>query len=177
MDPGDEWRPAMTTRTIERSADISDCHQYRWWLRRKLNDDNNRVVCFVMLNPSTADAEFDDPTVRRCMQFAIDWGYSILSVRNLFPYRATDKGELLKVNDPTGGDRGLAELKAAVTADLVVAAWGDFVPFERDLTAQMLFRGKPVYCLGTGKKKKPRHPLYQPKAAPLVPFWNCEATS
>lgn len=166
----------MTAFTIERSAEISDCQQYRWWLRRKLNNDNNRVVCFVMLNPSTADGTFDDPTIRRCIGFANAWGYSILSVRNLFPYRATNKRELLTADNPTGGDRGLSELRAATTADLMVAAWGDFVPFERDLTAQMLFRGRPVYCLGTGKHKKPRHPLYQPKTAPLEPFWNCEVS-
>lgn len=165
------------TFCVERSAEISPCGQYRWWLRRVLSSDNNRVCCFVMLNPSTADAEFDDPTIRRCMGFAEAWGYSILSVRNLFPYRATDKRELLTADNPTGGDRGLAELRAASAADLIVAAWGDFVPFERDLTAQIIFRGHKVYCLGTGKKKKPRHPLYQRADAPLVPFWNCEAVA
>src|SRR5574337_1252459 len=134
-------------RDIERSAEISECGRYRWWLRRKLDDANNRVVCFVMLNPSTADAQVDDPTIRRCMQFARDWGFSTLSVRNLFPYRATNKRELSHVFDPTGGDRGIAELKAATTADLVIAAWGTWVPFERDITAQNQLRGKPVYCL------------------------------
>lgn len=159
---------------MERSAEISECGKYRWWLRRVLNGDNERCVCFVMLNPSTADAEIDDPTIRRCMGYASDWGYSILEVRNLFPWRATDKRELLKADNPCGDPRGLTELGNAHKAELIIAAWGTWVPFHRDWTMKYLYsRGRPIYCLRTTKNGAPVHPLYQSRNLTPQPFWNC----
>ena len=110
---------------LRRSAAISSCGTYRWWLRRRFTrGGSEKAVCFLMLNPSTADAERDDPTIRRCMGFARAWGYSVLEVRNLFAWRATHPRELLTATDPTGGPRGDRELRAVAKADLVVAAWG-----------------------------------------------------
>jgi hypothetical protein len=168
----------MKVMSVIGSAEISDCGKYRWWLRRVLNDDNQRCVCFVMLNPSTADAEADDPTIRRCMGFARDWGYSILEVRNLFPYRATNKKELLKADNPCGDPRGLAELGNAHQAELMIAAWGTWVPFNRDWTMREVYsRGRPIYCLRKTGKGAPVHPLYQPADLTPQPFWNCPAPS
>lgn len=128
------------------------------------------TCCFVMLNPSTADALQDDPTIRRCIAFARGWGYDTLSVRNLFPWRATDPKELVEAErtaDIFGGGyggRGEQELLAACTADMLVVAWGAGVPFGRDAAVLRLFKrhfsGKPLYCLGTTKNGHPRHPLY-----------------
>lgn len=159
-----------TPSRILRSAEVSDCGRYRWWLRRSWTYQNlegtkrgKGVVCFVMLNPSTADGTQDDPTIRRCILFAQSWGYDTLSVRNLFPWRATDPKELFNATTVTGGHRGDIELLAAMTADLVVAAWGAGVPFDRDVEAMKLFEAFPnkeIYCLGLTKHGKPRHPLY-----------------
>lgn len=166
---------------IHRSAEISECGRYRWWLRRSwtLRDDRwlrvpgRGVCCFVMLNPSTADAERDDPTIRRCIGFAKKWGYDTLSVRNLFPYRATNPKELLTASHVTGGTRGDVELLAAMTANLVVCAWGANVPFSRDKEALAMFDdqfpGVQLYCLGVTKQGFPRHPLYvKSDAVPLL---------
>lgn len=163
-----------TTNRIDRSAEISECGRYRWWLRRswQLWDDQGQhvegkgVCCFVMLNPSTADAMQDDPTIRRCIGFARAWGYDTLSVRNLFPWRATDPKELLVIDRGhcLGSPRGGIELMAAATADMLVAAWGAGVPFERDREVLRAWRDSfpamPIYCLGTTKHGHPRHPLY-----------------
>ncbi len=119
-----------------------------------------------MLNPSTADANIDDPTIRRCIGFARGWGYDTLSVRNLFPWRATDPKELndLGCLTATGRERGDTELLTACTADLLVVAWGASVPFGRDKQALRMFRrnfpAMSIYCLGTTKGGNPRHPLY-----------------
>ena len=113
-----------------------------------------------MLNPSTADARRDDPTIRRCMGFARLWGYSVLEVRNLFAWRATDPRELLTAPDPTGGPRGDRELQAVAKADLVIAAWGARVPFARDREALALLGGCDLKCLGRTRNGQPRHPLY-----------------
>jgi hypothetical protein len=145
---------------LHNSAGLSDCGRYRYWLRRSWKTGGGgRVVCFVMLNPSTADHEADDPTVRRCMAFTRSWGFSALSVRNLFALRATDPAELLEADDPVGPS-GDAELAAAGAADLVVAAWGASVPFGREARALEILAGVPLHCLGLTKSGAPRHPLY-----------------
>jgi hypothetical protein len=167
---------------LNRSAEVSDCGRYRWWLRRSWthfdaqgqHTPGKGVCCFVMLNPSTADHRQDDPTIRRCIGFARRWGYSILSVRNLFPWRATDPAELFRAETVTGGQRGDQELLAACTADLTVVAWGAAVPFERDRQALAMFAehfpGVPLYCLGKTKAGKPRHPLYVRGDTDPLPF-------
>lgn len=159
-----------THNHVDRSAEISECGRYRWWLRRswKMWDQGMPVVgkgvcCFVMLNPSTADAMQDDPTIRRCIGFARSWGYDTLSVRNLFAYRATDPKELLSAHDPVG-TRNDGELMAGATAHRLVAAWGAGVPFGRDKQVLAMFAkhwsAVPIYCLGKTKHGHPRHPLY-----------------
>jgi len=151
---------------IERSAEISDCGMYRWWLRRTWQVVNGKgTCCFIMLNPSTADGNVDDPTIRRCIGFAKTWGYGTLMVRNLFPWRATDPAVLRGKTKSmiTGGHRGDIELMSAMSSDLVVAAWGADVPGFRDIDAKAIFRKHPekvIHCLGTTKHGCPRHPLY-----------------
>lgn len=156
---------------LVRTAELSDCGRYRWWLRRSWkHGGDGRAVCFVMLNPSTADALADDPTVRRCMGFARSWGFSVLTVRNLFALRATDPKELLTAAEPTGGARGDLELAVAKSADLVVCAWGAGVPFGRDRLALKILAGKPLHCLGATKAGHPRHPLYVRGDAKPIPL-------
>lgn len=155
---------------IRRTAEISECGQYRWSLRRSWYEGDGRVVCFVMLNPSTADGTEDDPTIRRCIGFAKKWGYSVLSVRNLFPYRATNPTDLKAANYPTGGDRGDIELLAARSAHTTVCAWGTKAPQWRvNQAAELLTPGK-LHCLETTRNGDPRHPLYLPADTELVPF-------
>lgn len=156
---------------LTRMAELSECGRYRWWLRRSWkHGGDGRVVCFVMLNPSTADAMIDDPTIRRCMGFARRWGYSAVSVRNLFALRATDPKELLTADDPVGGRRGNIQLRLAATAHTTVVAWGAKVPFGRDRVALEMFGNQPLWCLGTTKLGHPRHPLYVRAEQPLVKY-------
>ena len=74
---------------------------------------------------------------------------------------------LVRADDPTGGQRGNAELAAAGTADVVVASWGASVPAGRDQRAIELLRGTRLMCLGTTKSGQPRHPLYVRRDQPL----------
>lgn len=127
-----------------------------------------------MLNPSTADGTKDDPTIRRCIGFAKAWGFGELWVRNLFPYRATNKRELINVDNPCGDPRGLSELAEAHKADLIIAAWGGWVPFRRDQTMKEIYRrGRPIYCLQKNEDGSPAHPLYMSADLEPQPFWNC----
>jgi hypothetical protein len=162
--------PSSRAADVGRSAAVSGCGRYRWWLRRTLPGGPGRVVCFLMLNPSRADATIDDPTIRRCWGFARRWGFGVLEVRNLFCWRSAEPRSLLTAADPTGGPRGDRELVAAAGADLVVAAWGGWVPFERDRVALRLLGGRRLMCLGRTRNGGPRHPLYVSGATGLEVF-------
>lgn len=102
------------------SAKISDCGQYRYTLTR---GDAPRL-CFVMLNPSTADATLDDPTIRRCLGYAKREGCAGLEVLNLYALRATNPADLWKHHDPVGPDNDRELYWAASRYMRMVAAWG-----------------------------------------------------
>lgn len=148
----------------ERSgAVISDCGRYRYVLTRHwLRGEGS--VAFVMLNPSTADATIDDPTIRRCMGFAQRWGFGSLSVVNLYGLRATDPSALADADDPIGPDNDDWLHETGWTADEVVLAWGAHrfaVKRERE-AVELLSRGRGerLKCLGLSANGHPRHPLY-----------------
>ena len=103
-------------------ATFSPCKVYRYSLTRGFDD--GPACNFLMLNPSTATATEDDPTIRRCIGFAKGWGYGVLYVTNLFALRATDPRELYKHAEPVGPDNDRCILTAATGSQLVVAAWG-----------------------------------------------------
>lgn len=89
--------------SVRKGAFISECNLYRYWLTREWGEGGN-LMAFVMLNPSTADANIDDPTIRRCVGFAKREGRNGIVVVNLFAGRATDPDEMFKMRDPVGPD-------------------------------------------------------------------------
>lgn len=150
-------------------AVISECGLYRYALTRWWGNGPN--CGFIMLNPSTADAERDDPTIRRCIGFAQREGCGGLIVLNLFAFRATKPIDLAKAADPVGpqADHFLLDLIQNVDGPLI-AAWGShWIAGERakDVTAMI---GRHCVCLGKTKDGHPRHPLYVKGDAPLVPL-------
>ena len=146
---------------------------HRYTLSRVTSVKDGGVVLFIMLNPSTATAEEDDPTIRRCFRFAQDWGYTTLLVGNLFAFRATDPNELYMANDAVGPDNDHHLLDMARDAHLVVCAWGTMGGLRRRgwMVLQILKRMNeqsnnntgsetPVCHLGLTKNGQPKHPLY-----------------
>jgi hypothetical protein len=101
---------------------MSPCGLYRYELWRYWAP--GRLVAWIMLNPSTADATADDPTLRRCIDFSKAWGCGGLMVVNLFGLRATDPQELRRAEDPVGPMNDHFLWGRCMEADLVVAAWG-----------------------------------------------------
>jgi hypothetical protein len=126
-----------------------------------------KYALFIMLNPSTADHQNDDPTVAKCIRLARRWGFQGLQVRNIFAIRGTDPAIIKRVNEPTGGAKNdLAIVEAAVDprCGVIVAAWGNHgVHNGRSLTVRHLLQetGRPVYCFGVSNQSEPVHPLYQ----------------
>lgn len=160
---------------VNRSAELSECGKYRWWLRRTWKyaqpntPGNGYNLGFLMLNPSTADALQDDPTIRRCIGFARREKFSGISVYNLFCLRATDPKELLAAPDPVG-PQGDTHIHVAKSCHTLVLAWGAGVPKHRDRQVLAMLAGKPLWCLGKTKAGHPRHPLYVRADQPLERF-------
>jgi|SRR6185437_11180354 len=149
-----------------RSAIISKCGRYRYELRRVWDD--SLAPCVVgMLNPSTADAEFDDPTITRCIRRAEMEGYGSLVVWNLGAGRATDPKVWKSMSDPIGPDnhehirRVLTECRER--NGLAIVGWGSHGSFRSsDMAAVAVARdvGIALYCLGVTTRGDPKHPLY-----------------
>ena len=156
-------------------AVISPCGQYRYLLTRKIEQPMRwvRPALFIMLNPSTADAVKDDPTIRRCISFAKREGCTKLTVVNLFALRATDPRELKKHPSPVGpdNDRFIDEQIAYHRhIGIVVAAWGAHrFAFDRADQIASTYH-ESLKCLGTTAKGDPRLPLYVRSDQPLEDF-------
>ena len=86
---------------MKKHAVISHDDKYRYQLSR-IWDEEKPMVLFIMLNPSTADADVDDPTIRRVVNFAKSWGYGGVFVGNLYAFRSTDPKVLRYIDDPIG---------------------------------------------------------------------------
>lgn len=147
---------------VEKGADISDCETYRYRLWR-IWDDGKPIVVWIMLNPSTADATKDDPTIRQCMKFSDSWGYGGIMVVNLFAVRASDPRFIRSFEgDPVGPHNDEFIVDAIKAEPLSIAAWGNHGWIRgRDMKVLDLARGAGVsiYHLGLTKQDRPKHPL------------------
>lgn len=142
---------------IEKEAVVSPCGRYRYLLRRAWDHSKPRFL-FVMLNPSTADAEVDDATIRSCTRLSKALGSGSFEVVNLFAWRATDPDELQRVADPVGPNNDSISEAAVSRCDMVVCAWGAH-PMAANRHWSTVSR-PAVYCLGKTKNGAPKHPLY-----------------
>lgn len=151
---------------IRRDARISADGLYRYSLHREWMNrlDGPRWCTFVMLNPSTADALEDDPTIRRCIGFARSLGCNGLAVVNLYAYRATNPAELWTVIDPVGpenDDTLRMFFDMAAQHDFpIIAAWGTNAKPERVARVLSMPGAERLSALSVTKSGAPGHPLY-----------------
>ncbi|MCK5130706.1 MAG: DUF1643 domain-containing protein [Candidatus Sabulitectum sp.] len=152
---------------VESGAEFSSdrVHRYSLW---RIWDRDKAYAAFVGLNPSTADEYKNDPTVRRCINYARDWGYGGLIMLNIFAYRSTDPRNLYTVADPVGPDNDFHIRTLSSNAGVTVAAWGNH--------GELLNRGEEAkklltnpQCLKLTKAGCPGHPLYLRKDLHLMP--------
>lgn len=140
------------------TALLSEDKLYRYQLLRVWDETLPRVL-FVMLNPSTADATKDDPTIRRVISFAKSWGYGGVYVGNLFAFRSTDPKGLKYVKDPIG-ENNIQHIQAMVgLVDKIIYAWGNNQKEPKWLSELV----PTPYCIDISKKGIPKHPLYLKK--------------
>jgi len=148
---------------VIRDAEISDDEVYRYVLNRRWNQ-GLPVMPWVLLNPSTADAEVDDPTVGRMMTFADRERCGGICVLNLYALRSPNPRWLRAHPDPVGpdNDKWLAGLASdAAGGPPVMAAWGAHpLALPRLPRVRELLGGLPMTCLGVTRNGSPAHPLY-----------------
>ena len=113
---------------MKKSAIISDCSKYRYELHREWDKDKKKVL-FIMLNPSTADADNNDLTTIRCINFAKKWGYGGIMIGNIYPFRAKRPKDLKKwleiSMNPMALNKNMKHVREmAKQTDLIVCAWG-----------------------------------------------------
>jgi len=162
----------MKSIYMECSAGISDDEKYRYWLKRVWNKSLPQCT-WIMLNPSVADSEQDDPTIRRCMSFARNWGCGSIHVVNLFAYRATKPDDLREVDDPVGPENDYwIESQISLDCGPIIAAWGSYtIIANREREVREMLVGSKVECLGLSASGKfPRHPLYVEGKTQPIPF-------
>jgi hypothetical protein len=140
---------------------------YRYRLERGWAPSKGTVT-WIMLNPSTADADLDDATIRRCIGFTERWGLGLLVVVNLFGLRATLPEVLYGASDPVGPLNDTYLRTAVEEADTVVVAWGAHGRYkDRATQVATMFSDQRLYCLGRTNDGQPRHPLRIPYTQPL----------
>lgn len=153
-----------------KNAVISPCGLYRYRLSRTWEPEKLPLV-WIMLNPSTADAEIDDPTIRRCVGFSKREGAGGLEVLNLFALRATNPDALLSAADPIGPDNDEWIREILHPHSRVICAWGAHGSL-RDRASSVVRRlrdsGINLQALGLTAHRQPKHPLYIKGDTPLV---------
>jgi hypothetical protein len=163
----------------EGTAEFSACGIYRYTLTRKW-DEAKPMICFIGLNPSTADAEVNDPTIRRCIGFAHDWGFGGLLMLNLFAFRATDPKRVLKLTrEAAMGEKcadgnlndafSLRSCAKLANAKKVVACWGaNALEYGKLVSIQLAERRVRLCRFDRKGSDYPGHPLYLPATSKLV---------
>lgn len=144
---------------------------YRYLLWREWRSGGPKAW-FVMLNPSTADAEKDDPTIRRCIGFAKSFGYGGLAVTNLFAFRATSPADLIKVNWPFGSENMDCHRALCNSSHVSgpICAWGAKGIYKNAGPSLIRFfkeNAPDIFYLDVTKNGQPKHPLYLKKTMQL----------
>jgi hypothetical protein len=148
---------------VQKWATLTEDGVYRYDLGRRWAPGGEHLL-WVMLNPSTADAERDDATITALCRYSRDWGYNAAWVVNLFAYRATKPIELLKAPDPIGPENDYHIIDHTTLADGIVVAWGTNGTLHgRDkVVYDMLRETRPtiaIWCLTKTSAGHPHHPL------------------
>lgn len=175
-DPGGKVRLALADN-IESHAVFSECERYRVLLSRRWHSETALpgYVLWIGMNPSTADAKFDDPTVKKERKFTNRWGYAHYVKCNVMDYRATKPKMLLEPGAIPCSEENLKTIiEAAKGASLVVLAFG--APHKKlriygeRVVDELTKIGIPLFCLAHTKDGLPAHPLYQLDSSEPIEF-------
>jgi hypothetical protein len=143
--------------------DFSDCPHL-------IPIDDRKSITWIGLNPSTADENQLDPTLRRVKGFSQAWGFNTFHMVNLFAYRATDPGDMKEAVDPVGPENDHWIYDSCSNSELTIVCWGSHGGFKnRSKDVMEHLSGMKLRCMGFTKEKHPKHPLYLSlKTAPVL---------
>lgn len=173
--PGFEQGLPLIEATAMGTAHFSPCGRFRYRLTRPLGDASGRhgTVLFILLNPSVANAEKNDPTASRCVSFGRAWGFAELVIANLCAMVSTDASALADVVDPVGPSNDRYLLDAAMAANLVVCGWGDGGGSGAGGMIVTARRGQVCAMLASradqAPPRRPDHAAAQPRPPPVPP--------
>lgn len=153
---------------MHRKALFSPCQKYRYALWREWDTGSGQVL-FVGLNPSVANEQKDDPTIRRCMGFAQSWGYRRLCVVNLYAYRDKSPKVLFQQKDPIGPENDQYLQQFISDSERIIVAWGNHALRSDRYLAVLKLIAKP-WCLQINKSGQPAHPLYLKHDIQVKPY-------
>jgi hypothetical protein len=159
---------------MQKNAHLSPDRRYRYWLIRRW-DAKRPLLCVIGLNPSTADAVQDDPTLRKVIGFAIGLEFGGVLMLNVGAYRATDPQEWKRASDPFGPRNTIRHLKSYIARfkpGKIVVAWGKNCNIDsaRLRVAALLAELPRLHCWGRNADGSPRHPGRISYSTPLVLF-------
>lgn len=173
---------------IRSDAEISNCGKHRYSLTRFWDEDKPKI-CFIGLNPSRADASFNDPTITKCIKFAQRWTerhlqfdtpnelrYGGLYFMNLYSFRSPEPKILKQAISVGDAYQDKTDYKLVEIIDQcisVVCCWGSWNFIEhrsKEVLALIKKRERLMYCLGTNKDGQPKHPLYLKDASELQQY-------
>jgi hypothetical protein len=168
----------VTFLFTERSATFSADRVYRYRLGRRWGKGRS-VVTWLMLNPSKADENEEDPTIRRCLGFSHDWGFEGVEIVNLFALVSTNPKKLLTHPEPIGSENDQAIFDASIMSSLIICAWGDLKQESMRQRAVRICRELNRRACGLDvlrltQNGYPWHPLYLPKNLTAQPWTEWE---
>jgi hypothetical protein len=165
----------IQTKAISSKAWFSECEQYRYTLIREFTDSSG-ILNFIMLNPSTATEQFNDPTVNRCEDLTLHLGFKYMAVTNIFAFRSTDPANLKKLKEKSIGlENNKAILQTAKQANMVICAWGNhgaFLDRGKEVLKMLNKNGIKLFALKINESGQPAHPLYLRKDLNPFLFFN-----
>ena len=160
---------------MTRSAEFSEDQTYRYKLGRIWEPTKNKIL-FIMLNPSTEDAEDDDKTIKKLLEITKKWGwannYGGFYVGNLYPYCSSRPSDLRDIQIPdeihAKNIKSIEEM--ASESSIVVYAWGTKGPNERQMPPVWLrnIADPHAYCINISMRGVPMHPnQWGPNVRPI----------
>jgi hypothetical protein len=131
-----------------------------------ITPESGRSIAWICLNPSTADENQLDPTLRRIRGFSAAWGYTHFVMLNAFAFRATDPADMKVADDPVGPDNDRWIRHWAERAERVILGWGEHgAHLDRHKQIIALLDPAKTCCLARNASGQPKHPLYVGAAA------------
>lgn len=175
-DPGGKVRIKLPPGTVGAARFYGDCEQYRLWLSRHWGDPDAPYALWIGMNPSTADALVNDPTVGREVAYTKDTlGLTRYIKTNMLDIRLTDSKKLRKMGAAARSEMNLPTiLSLAKEAERVIVCYGvlhkSLQGYARETVEALRGQGHDLWCLDTTKDGHPKHPLYVKKTTPLRSF-------